>query len=226
MPDRYNENAAGDFYVEDGVCTSCGAPQAEAPDLIGHSKNEYSHCYFKKQPETEEEIERAISAIQVSCISGLRYGGSNEKILKRLYEIGEAAQCDQKPLGNYKPLIWNNVTFRYEGPIKELSELITPKIGLDLPASFQQEIILQLLSDDSFEIIYKWRSTGSGDIFKCHSMADSMFSMELSVEDGGNEISIRGTAIRLNTILITDKKISEICWFDQDNNAYSSTELK
>jgi hypothetical protein len=95
MPGRYHENSQGDFYVECGVCTSCGAPQAEAPDLIDHSKQD-GHCYFKKQPETEEEIERAINAISVSCISGLRYGGTNEKILKRLYEIGEGEQCDHK----------------------------------------------------------------------------------------------------------------------------------
>ena len=96
IPGRYHENSQGDFYVENGVCTSCGAPQAEAPDLIDHSKLEYGHCYFKKQPETDEEIERAINAIAVSCISGLRYGGTNEKILKRLNEIGEGEQCDHK----------------------------------------------------------------------------------------------------------------------------------
>src|SRR5215213_5006329 len=91
-PDRYPENSQGDFYVENGVCITCGAPEAEAPDLIEHSKIEYGHCYFKKQPETEDEIERAINAIAVSCISGLRYGGTDEKILKRLYEIGEGGQ--------------------------------------------------------------------------------------------------------------------------------------
>lgn len=58
---------------------------------------EYGHCYFKKQSKTEDEIERAINAIAVSCISGLRYGGTDEKILKRLYEIGEGGQGDYKP---------------------------------------------------------------------------------------------------------------------------------
>jgi hypothetical protein len=99
MPERFSENSQGDFYVENAVCLSCGAPQAEAPDLIDHSNNEFGHCYFKKQPQTDEEIERAINALAVSCISGLRYGGTNEKILKRLYEIGESAQCDHKPIG-------------------------------------------------------------------------------------------------------------------------------
>ena len=85
IPGRYHENSQGDFYVENGVCTSCGAPQAEAPDLIDHSKLEYGHCYFKKQPETDEEIERAINAIAVSCISGLRYGGTIPTRLSYLF---------------------------------------------------------------------------------------------------------------------------------------------
>jgi len=102
LPERYPENTQGDFYVEDQVCTSCGAPEAEAPDLIDHSKIEYGHCYFKKQPQTPDELSRVISAMQVSCISGLRYGGRNEEILKRLYESGLADECDHKPKGKYK----------------------------------------------------------------------------------------------------------------------------
>ncbi|SFA38548.1 hypothetical protein SAMN04488511_101231 [Pedobacter suwonensis] len=73
-PERYPENARGDFYVEDQVCTSCGAPEAEAPDLIDHSKIEYGHCYFKKQPQTPDELSRrAISAMQfhVFQVSGM-----------------------------------------------------------------------------------------------------------------------------------------------------------
>jgi hypothetical protein len=94
--ERFPENSEGDFYVENQVCITCRAPEAEAPDLINHSKSEYGHCYFKKQPETPEELDRAISAMQVSCISGIRYGGNNELILKRLYELGLENECDNK----------------------------------------------------------------------------------------------------------------------------------
>ncbi|MDR6564364.1 MULTISPECIES: ferredoxin [unclassified Arcicella] len=100
IPERYPENSQGDFYVENGVCITCGAPENEAPDLIEHSKLECGHCYFKKQPQTEDEIQRAINAIAVSCISGLRYGGTDEKILKKLYDMGESAQCDHKLKSN------------------------------------------------------------------------------------------------------------------------------
>ncbi|WP_145856003.1 ferredoxin [Pedobacter suwonensis] len=97
LPERYPENSAGDFYVENEVCITCGAPEAEAPDLIEHSKNEYGHCYFKKQPTTVDELDRAINAMLVSCISSIRYCGKDKAILKRLYDLGMQAECDYKP---------------------------------------------------------------------------------------------------------------------------------
>ncbi|QNN40473.1 MULTISPECIES: ferredoxin [Pedobacter] len=96
LPERYPENSMGDFYVENQVCIACGAPEAEAPDLMEHSKIEYGHCYFKKQPTTTDELDRAINAMQVSCISGIRYGGKDKAILKRLYDLDLQTECDYK----------------------------------------------------------------------------------------------------------------------------------
>ena len=225
-PDRYPENSGGDFYVEDGVCTSCGAPQAEAPDLIDHSKLEYGHCYFKKQPETEGEIERAINAIAVSCISGLRYGGTDEKILKRLYEIGEGEQCDHKPLGNYKTLIWDTAIFEFNGSIKELSELMTTQIVLGHTHLNKQVINFKLENDNYFEFIYRWTNGSTGNTFKCHFIDNNRFRVEIGIEESGHEISIRGNSIILNSILRLDKRISKILWVDKDNNTYNETELR
>jgi hypothetical protein len=94
VPKRHPENAPGDFYSMDGVCITCGAPEAEAPDLIAHSPSGWGHCHFKRQPQTPEEVERAINAVAVSCIAGLRYGGTDEKIIKRLHELGCGGECD------------------------------------------------------------------------------------------------------------------------------------
>jgi len=224
-PDRYSENSQGDFYVEDGVCTSCGAPQAEAPDLIDHSKLLYGHCYFKKQPETDDEIERAINAIAVSCIAGLRYGGTDEKILKRLYEIGESEQCDHKPIGNYKTIIWNKVRFCYNGSIKELAELLTTKMVLG-QTHLNKQIINFKLDSNSFEFIYRWTNGMTGNIFKCYLIGDNKFHIDIGKEENGHEISIRGNAMDFNSILSSENNVSEILWFDQDNNTYKETELR
>lgn len=88
---RHPLNAPGDFYVEANACILCGAPEVVASGLMGHSDD---GCYFIKQPQTEEEIEYALNAIAVSCVSAVRYGGTDKKIIKRLYDMGCAKETD------------------------------------------------------------------------------------------------------------------------------------
>lgn len=90
-------NAPGPFYVEANFCLACCNPEYEAPDLMGleeHLDNPEFGCFFKKQPETPDELERAFSAMRVNCISTLRYGGTDPAILRRLQELGMEGQCD------------------------------------------------------------------------------------------------------------------------------------
>ncbi len=89
-------NVPGDFYVEDGICLICDVPRHVAPDLMGMLDGdvEFMHCFFKKQPETPEEIKQAIEAIQVSCCAGLRYAGNDSSILTLLKAKGCVEQCD------------------------------------------------------------------------------------------------------------------------------------
>lgn len=87
-------NAPGDFYVMNQLCIACKAPEHEAPDLMSHGdESQGYHCYFKRQPETPEEIERACRAVEVGCCESVRYGGRDPQILARLSEFGRGA-CD------------------------------------------------------------------------------------------------------------------------------------
>lgn len=95
----YDENAPGPFYVEKDYCITCRLPEHEAPNLMGFhdsssDSNAGSHCYFKKQPTTPEELQRAIAALQVCCCGALRYAGSDESVLRKLREAGLESQCD------------------------------------------------------------------------------------------------------------------------------------
>lgn len=92
---RHPLNAVGDFYVLDGECIACQSPEADAPDLIGHVEENY-HCFFRRQPETPEELERAIRAVANGCCGGVRYGGTNSKVLQRLAELRASDACDHK----------------------------------------------------------------------------------------------------------------------------------
>lgn len=85
-------NPTGDFYVEADMCTGCMAPHGEAPELMGDDAE--IGCYFKRQPETEEEVEQAIQAIYFSCVEALRYAGNDPSIIARLRDVGCAHQVD------------------------------------------------------------------------------------------------------------------------------------
>lgn len=93
---RYPLNVAGDFYVADGMCMACTAPEHEAPGLMAHDTvNAGYHCYFRRQPATPEEVESAVRALVVSCCGAVRYGGTSPVVLQRLAELGATIACDQ-----------------------------------------------------------------------------------------------------------------------------------
>ena len=108
MPEPpHPKNAPGPFYVENGCCIACEAPYNEARDLMAEDGDEeFYHCYFKKQPTTPEETERAIQACRVSCVDAVRYRGNDPAILNRFIELGVANSCDllTNGTGRYVPL--------------------------------------------------------------------------------------------------------------------------
>lgn len=80
------------------MCLICRAPEHEAPDLIGFNDGGPtgaggSHCYFKRQPATPDEIDRAINAMCVACCGALRYGGHDSAIINRLCSVGVDSDC-------------------------------------------------------------------------------------------------------------------------------------
>jgi hypothetical protein len=79
-----------DFYVQETCCMSCGVPQEIAPDLVGWTNDDPQQCYWVKQPQTADELERAIKIIQTQEIGCHRYSGSDPAILRRL----PAEECD------------------------------------------------------------------------------------------------------------------------------------
>lgn len=79
-------NTSGPFFTEKDCCISCGAPEAEAPELMAFDE-ERGSCYFRRQPETREEIERACQAVWASCCEAVQYDGDDPTILARLHEL-------------------------------------------------------------------------------------------------------------------------------------------
>ena len=85
-------NVPGDFYVEDGCCTSCELPFTEAP---GHFKyDDALHCFVCKQPSSPEDVDNMVSAVAVSDLSCVRYSGDDPETLRKLVALNAQDQCD------------------------------------------------------------------------------------------------------------------------------------
>jgi hypothetical protein len=99
LPQRVPENAPGDFYVMAGLCTQCCIVHGAAPELLNDPKAPFTECFFRRQPQTPEEVERAISAICVSEMCALRYAGNDQAIIAKLRAHDLGWLCDQTPEG-------------------------------------------------------------------------------------------------------------------------------
>lgn len=79
-------NAEGGFYVVKDTCLACMAPHDEAPELM--AMDDETGCYFRRQPQTAEEVAHAVEAVWVSCVEALRYSGDDPGVLERLLAKG------------------------------------------------------------------------------------------------------------------------------------------
>jgi hypothetical protein len=77
------ESQRGDFYLQDVCCTSCGVPQSIAPELVGWVDDKSGPCYWIRQPETADELDRAINVLHTQELGCHRYSGTDPAILKR-----------------------------------------------------------------------------------------------------------------------------------------------
>jgi hypothetical protein len=84
------KSAPGDFYVEKGQCLACGVPHVVAPDLVGWTDEKVQHCFWKKQPGTPAELERAIAVLDAQELECHRYAGTDPAILNRV----SSSYCD------------------------------------------------------------------------------------------------------------------------------------
>lgn len=102
---REDDAVEGAFYVVRGQCITCELPCETAPRNIrwnaGHKEGVHQpypdHCRVTNQPETEDELDEMIEAAWGSCISAIRYSGTDERTLSRFRERGMPELCDALP---------------------------------------------------------------------------------------------------------------------------------
>ncbi len=103
--DRFPKNAPGPFFVANGECIACMAPEREAPDLMGFDQ-EATHCYFRKQPSTQEELERAARAVWVSYCGAQYYSGDDPTVHRRIADLQKQTLNRMRRRANEKRPWW------------------------------------------------------------------------------------------------------------------------
>src|SRR3954453_16553821 len=106
------KSAPGYFYVEKCEGLACGVPHVVAPDLVGWADEKVPHCFWKKQPETPAELERAIAVLEAQELKCHRYAGTDPTILNRV----SSAYCDY-------PMEPQSIVERLETPLPHLALL-------------------------------------------------------------------------------------------------------
>ena len=89
LVEAHPTNAPGGFFVVNSECMICGVPHYFAPELMEWetgTDGRPTHCYFRKQPETELELIHAVKAVEGSCCGAVRYRGSDPEIIQKLKE--------------------------------------------------------------------------------------------------------------------------------------------
>lgn len=102
---RYADSVEGPFYVAADECITCALPPETAPDCIQWDEDFRTagcqgcpeHCRVVRQPETEPELELMLEAVHGSCVSAIRYCGTDAYTLARLRGMGCAHVCDVFP---------------------------------------------------------------------------------------------------------------------------------
>lgn len=81
----------GDFYVEPDCCLLCGVPESIAPNIFETGEN---HCSVKRQPTSQDEVDRTVRAMWSSEVDCIRYRGRDTSMLRRLARAGMADRTD------------------------------------------------------------------------------------------------------------------------------------
>lgn len=98
----------GDFYVESQCCLLCGVPEDIVPEVFQTGEN---NCFVKRQPCSQNEIDRTIRAMWSSEVTCVRYRGNDAALLDRLAKAGMAGQADRLSTSRSQTFLRNRVSF-------------------------------------------------------------------------------------------------------------------
>jgi hypothetical protein len=212
--DRHPRNSEGPFYVVNGECIACGAPESESDGLM--SSDETGQCFFIRQPITEDEVSAAIRGVWANCCGAVRYGGNDPQILVRLARLGNTSQCDHEPDVNaHTQLPRNCVRFEYSGgpsisaKRQSLREILD---HISEPWKSQSFAFRRYFNAASFRL--RWGKVGRGTWAHTTEFRVTLESADRwLLQISGSEIAQTAFAIKVDKALHRSASFRNISWF-------------
>jgi hypothetical protein len=217
---RHRQNVDGPFYVANGECMSCGAPEMHAPTLMSHDMR--GHCFFSRQPATAEETNQALVSTWASCCGAVRYGGKDRETLIRFAEFGLADQCDFRLKDEPRPQARSSVSFEFGDAemaatrAAEITEYLAA--FLEEPGRGDGWVRALRSSELGGTFVYEWSAGAPSDRcqvgFTLESQAQpGRWAVHITRKDGHSR---RGFAISIDAALRQDASFRAIQWFTDD----------
>jgi hypothetical protein len=185
---------------------------------MSHDKT--GHCFFARQPNTEEEIDAAILSVWVSCCGAVRYGGQDREILIRLTEMGSADCCDYRLDSEPKPLNVSHVSF-------EFVEAEVQKTGPDAARQIMEYFVGSLRTRNGQ--VLDFRCSGITSSFRYewgHSLQSGPYSVTFILEPHGERYWLlrilrpdspsTAFAIGIHKALGHDERFRRVQWFTEE----------
>lgn len=215
--DRHPRNSQGPFYVVNGECITCGAPETEAQELMSH--DDRGHCYFVRQPESPEEVEQAIRATWASCCGAVRYGGKNAEIIRKLAVLRSYDSCDEKlfpvPSGEIRSFArFDFVPAQPKASVRSRLKQLLHELESGLTSDYCKSSSFRLWwSKGSFRL--NWGVPGLRCAIRIQAQHDNGNRWIVSVRD--NDTAINRFTLALESVLRAQDSIRNIEWFAVEN---------
>ncbi|HTB97711.1 MAG TPA: hypothetical protein VK716_11925 [Terracidiphilus sp.] len=207
----HKANVDGPFYVVNGECMACGAPESEADELIAHDESGY--CFFSTQPTNLEQVDAAIRALWASCCGALRYAGKDQSILARIAEIGESEKCDEN-IASTSLKIRSRVTFAYESDDasgeSSLKSIVRFISSTRTQGQYSRCTNFQFSKSEA-SFVFHWY-TDCSIKFRVKQVSGERWLV--SLED--NDRATIGNAMSLDKSLRAGRQFTAIRWFTED----------
>ncbi len=211
------QNAEGPFYVRNGECMACGAPEVQAPTLMSH--DERGHCFFIRQPRTKDETDEAILGLWASCCGAVRYQGQNREILIRLSAQGLAEQCDYQLDEAPKRIVRNHLRFEFQDAESEKGK---SAIANEIMNFFARSLTAPIgdvrdfqCSAGSSSFCYEWGGDSKQHPHSIIFILEAQNDREWLLRMLRNENATTAFAISIQKAIRRDARFRQVQWFSE-----------